>query len=141
MSSETDAFWRGFAQVGLALLTGAVVVKVAESIASTPTVRAPRRRPVEDPEHKVIRRLAEAHLRQGAEVGADIAGWPKPRATHGRIADVHAVYSNGDEELIEVERIETADSWHARKQDEAFRRWEARPTLARRRYQKIVVGR
>lgn len=138
MTPEQESFLRGLVGLGFAVLAGAVVVKVAEAATETP--RAPARRRREDPERTTIRRLAEAKLRQGAEVAADIPGWPKPIATHGRIADIHAIHRNGDEELIEVERAETSDSWHARKQDEAFRRWESRPTLARRTYRRIIIG-
>ncbi len=93
--------------------------------------------PPEDPELIAIRRTAKRHRKNGAEVFADIPGWPKPPKLNGHIPDVFAVYQDG-EVALEFENRNSVGRTHARRQDLAFSSWaEESP---RRKYQQVVVN-
>lgn len=62
-----------------------------------------------------VKRAAKEKLRQGYDVFADIAGWPKPPITNGRRADVVAIRGR-KVRLVEVEHWHTLDTTHTRDQ-------------------------
>jgi hypothetical protein len=76
--------------------------------------------PPHDPETVAIRRTAKRHVKDGAEVFADIAGWRRPAKINGHIPDVHALYLDGREVVLEFENGRSVSSTHARRQDAAF---------------------
>jgi hypothetical protein len=84
--------------------------------------RLPRALPAprEDPETVAIRRTAKRHVKDGAEVCADISGWPRPPKINGHIPDVYARYPDGREVVQEFENDRSVFSTHARRQDVAF---------------------
>lgn len=92
-----------------------------------------------DPEPRRIRQLARAFEDEGANVYADLKGWPQPPLLEGRRPDVFADF--GDEQIaVEVENDVSVDRHHARQQDHAFRRWESRSPRRRAYTQEIVDG-
>lgn len=83
--------------------------------------RRPRPRlPPPDPETVAIRRTAKRYIKSGAFVRADIAGWSRPPTINGHIPDVHAVYPDGREVVLEFENARSVFSTHARRQHAAF---------------------
>lgn len=92
--------------------------------------------PPPDPERVAIQQSAEWHAQRGAEVRADIPGWPRPPVLDGRIPDVHADY--GDRVVIEeYENEQSISRTHASEQDATFTRWANRSY--RREYTQLVV--
>lgn len=92
--------------------------------------------PPPDPESDAIRKSAEWHAQRGADVRADIHGWPRPPTLDGRIPDVHADY--GDRVVIEeYENDRSISRPHAVEQDVTFTRWANRSH--RRHYTQFVV--
>lgn len=92
--------------------------------------------PPADPEWVAIHQSAERHARNGADVRADIAGWPRPPVLDGRIPDVHAHY--GDRvEIEEYENERSVVRTHAAEQHATFTRWANRSY--RREYTQFLV--
>lgn len=102
-----------------AWLVGGAAVGAAGAFALANVIEAL----TEDPERKAIRQSAEKHLARGAEVFADIPGWPRPPVIFGRIPDIYAKYPNGRVKIEEFENDSSVSSTHANAQDRAFTRW------------------
>lgn len=62
-----------------------------------------------------VKRAAKEKLREGFDVAADIAGWPKPPVTNGRRVDVFAMRGRSVK-MIEIEHEHTLDTSHTRAQ-------------------------
>ncbi len=108
-----------------AALTGVVLGTILNALTSKPkrvrSARPPRfLLPPPDPETVAIRRTAKRYVKSGAEVRADIAGWSRPPTINGYIPDVHAVYPDGREVVLEFENTRSVFSTHARRQHAAF---------------------
>ena len=80
------------------------------------------------PHDRRVRREAKRLERRGAFVTADHIGWRDgaPGIIGGHRPDVHAVWPDGREEVVEVETPASVDSTHTWHQDRAFRRYAAR---------------
>lgn len=76
-----------------------------------------------DPEPRRIRQIARQLEEGDALVFADVKGWPRPPIRNGRIADVHAIYPNGEELLVEVENERSLGRSHARAQVRDLMQW------------------
>ena len=108
-----------------AALTGVALGTILNALTSKPkrvrSASSPRfLLPPPDPEMVAIRRTAKRYVKSGAEVRADIAGWSRPPIINGHIPDVHAVYPDGREVVLEFENARSVFSTHARRQHAAF---------------------
>lgn len=97
------------------------------------------KRAAADPEVVRIKQLAKAFERDGAEVAADIKGWPQPRLTNGRRLDVLADYPDGTVVAVEVENDRSIHRRHARDQIDDATTWAARSSR-REFYVEVVDG-
>jgi hypothetical protein len=89
-----------------------------------------------DPERRAIQQSAERLLARGAEVYADLPGWPKPPVINGHIPDLYAVL-NKRVVMAEYENEVSVSRSHARSQDRAFSAFAR--SRADVRYRQIVV--
>lgn len=128
--------------VGGSMLAGIALGEMINALSSQPKRATRHRLPrfsmlsAEDPEKVAIRRTAKRHLKNGAEVFADLRGWPKPPTLNGHIPDIFAVYE--DREIaLEFENRNSVSRTHARRQDLAFSSWAA--DSPKREYEQILV--
>lgn len=91
----------------------------------------------EDPEPRAIREIAEEMEDEGAEVFADVRGYPRPPVMNGRIADVVGYHEDGTIEIVEVENDRSIDRPHGRAQIADLALWASRSH--RRSFQVEVV--
>lgn len=80
----------------------------------------------QDPEPEAIKRIAKRFGAEGAEVYADVRGYPKPPLMNGRIADVVAYHDDGFVEVVEVENDRSIYRSHAAAQIEDLAAWASR---------------
>jgi hypothetical protein len=125
----------GVAVVGGAWLLGEALKPKGAARSDSPRSRNFYSSP-EDPEQVAIRRTAKRHVKNGAEVFADIPGWPRPPKLNGHIPDVFAVYEDR-EFAVEFENRSSVGRTHARRQDAAFSSWA--DESPNRDYEQIVV--
>lgn len=92
-----------------------------------------------DPEVLRIKKIAKEFQRDGADVAADIKGWPQPRLTNGRRLDVLADYPDGSTVGVEVENDRSIGRRHARDQIGDAATWAAR-SYRRTFYVEVVRG-
>lgn len=91
----------------------------------------------EDPEPKAIRKIAKEMEDDGAEVFADVRGYPRPPVMNGRIADVVGYHEDGTIEVVEVENNRSIVRPHGRAQIADLAAWASRSH--RRSFQVEVV--
>jgi hypothetical protein len=89
-----------------------------------------------DPERRANQQSADRLLARGAEVYADLPGWPKPPVIKGHIPDPYAILNN-PVVMAEYENEVSVRRSHARSQNRAFSAFaRSRPDV---QYQQIVV--
>jgi hypothetical protein len=110
---------------GAFLLFSAIADALSGGGRSSPRLSPRLQLPPPDPEAKAILRSARSHVKAGAEVYADLPGWPKPPVLNGHIPDVYAEYE------LSIERT------HARRQDAAFSAWAEQGE--HREYEQILI--
>lgn len=124
--TESAPDWlKALVVIGGTIAAGALLGELLDALSSEPRRVGSGRRPQvllppPDPETVAIRRSAKRHLKNGAEVFADIPGWPRPPKINGHIPDVYAYYPDGREVVQEFENDRSVFSSHARRQDVAF---------------------